>query len=292
MSARGSVSFKEVLVASRPLWWITVCAPFVVGALLAKQEITWQVVIGALYFLLPYNVLVYGVNDIFDYESDIRNERKSGIAHGKVLSKLKHPSLWRWIIGLNAPFLIYFALFGNLESLIFLIMIVYMALAYSVAGLRYKEIPFIDSLTSAFHYSSPFIFGLLFFESPDLWVSAFAAFYFWAVGNHAYGAIQDIEPDKEAGIKSIATQLGAGRTVLFTLIAYVVAAVAPILEYGLYGLVSVAWIAPFFVAVAATYRYRAKKNAPQFKATWRRFLVYNYIVGGIGSIMLIYLYNR
>lgn len=292
MRNRTDVTFREVIIASRPLWWITMGVPFIVGGLLAQQEITILLIIGALYFLFPYNLLVYGVNDIFDYETDIRNERKSGVAHGKVLSKLKHPSLWKWIIGVNLPFIIFFLLAGNIESTVFLIMIIFMAFAYSVAGLRYKEIPVIDSLTSAFHYTSPFLFGLLFFSSPDLWGPWFAAFYFWAVGNHAFGAIQDIVPDKEAGIKSIATQLGATNTLIFCVVAYVVAALAPFLAYGTKGLFAAAWIAPYLITILSTVKYRKIKNASQFKAAWRRFLTLNYVVGAIGSMILIYMYNR
>lgn len=167
-----------------------------------------------------------------------------------------------------------------------------MAFAYSVAGLRYKEIPFVDSLTSAFHYTSPFLFGLLLAHSKDLWVSAFAGFFVWSVGNHAFGAIQDIKPDKEAGIKSIATQLGASRTLLFVIIAYILAVVAPVLAYGLYGLAAAVWVAPYLIIVLSTVKYRKIAGAPQFKSAWRKFLTLNYIVGGAASMLLIYLYNK
>lgn len=289
---RGKLSWRETLIVSRPLWWVATAVPFLAGSLLAKESLSLTLVVGTLYFLIPYNLLVYGTNDIFDYESDIRNERKSGVAHGKVLPRLKQPALRKKIAFWNAPFILFLVLAGNLESNVFLLMMIYMAFAYSITGLRYKEIPFIDSLTSAFHYASPFIFGLFLFESPQLWASAFAGFYFWSVGNHAFGAIQDIAPDREAGIKSVATFLGAGRTILFTLFAYILAVVAPILGYGLEGLVALAAVLPYFLTVLATYRHRRNDKAPQFRMAWRKFLLLNYIVGAAGSIALINLYNR
>jgi 4-hydroxybenzoate polyprenyltransferase len=289
---RGDLSFREALVVSRPLWWVTTSVPFIVGALLAKEELSVTLIVGALYFLIPYNLLMYGVNDIFDYESDIRNERKNSAAHGSVLSKLKHPALWRWIAIMNVPFILYLMVVGNLESNVFLFMMIYMAFAYSVAGLRYKEIPVIDSLTSAFHYSSPFLFGLFLFESPTLWAPAFAGFYFWAVGNHAFGAIQDITPDRQAGIKSVATTLGAGKTIWFCLAAYALAIIAPLLGYGIYGMAAAAAILPYLLTILSTYRYRNNDRAPQFRAAWKRFVVMNYVVGFAGSLILIYLYNR
>lgn len=292
MVSRGTLSLREALVVSRPFWWVSTSVPFIVGALLARHELSITLFIGAFYFLIPYNLMMYGVNDIFDYESDIRNARKSGVAHGSVLAKVKHPSLWRWIAFANAPFVVYLLAVGTIESNVVLFMIVFMAFAYSVSGLRYKEMPFVDSFTSAFHYSSPFIFGALLFSGSSLWIPAFAAFYLWAVGNHAYGAIQDIVPDREAGIKSIATYLGAGRTVIFSVIMYGLAILAPVLEYGLYGLAAAAAIAPYLITILATYKYRNDERAPQYRAAWRRFLTLNYIVGGIASLILIYLYNR
>ena len=288
---RGSLSFAEALRVSRPLWWVTTCVPFIVGALLATHELNLTIIIGAIYFLIPYNLLIYGINDIFDYESDIRNSRKAGV-HGAVLSKLKHRALWRLIIISNLPFILYLAVVGNLESSAFLFMMLYMAFAYSVAGLRYKEIPFIDSLTSAFHYTSPFLFGLFLFESPDLWAPAFAGFYFWAVGTHAFGAIQDIRPDREAGVRSIATYLGAPKTIVFTLTVYIIGAIAPLLAYGVKGLAAAAAIAPYFILVLSTYKHRYDNGSPVFRNVWKRFVVLNYIVGGAASIFLIYLYNR
>ena len=290
--ARGQLSLKEALVVSRPFWWLTTSVPFIVGALLAEGKLSLTLVVGAFYFLIPYNLLLYGVNDIFDYESDIRNERKTGAVHGSVLARIKHPSLWRWIIFTNVPFALFFAVTGNIESTVFLIMMSYLVLAYSVAGLRYKEIPFIDSLTSGFHYASPFLFALFLFASPDLWSPAFAGFYFWAVGNHAFGAVQDIVPDREARIKSIATYLGAGKTMVFCFFAYALAVIAPVLGYGLHGLVALAAIAPYFLVMLSVFRYRKNERSQRFRRAWRKFVVLNYVVGGIGSLALIYLYNR
>lgn len=290
--ARGKVSLKEALVVSRPFWWLTTSVPFIVGALLADDKFSIMLFIGAIYFLIPYNLLLYGVNDIFDYETDIRNERKTGAPHGSVLSRVKHPSLWRWIVAANAPFLLYFMAVGNIESMVFLIMMIYLALAYSVNGLRYKEIPFIDALTSGFHYASPFLFALFLFESPNLWTPAFAGFYFWAVGNHAFGAIQDIVPDREARLKSIATVLGAGKTMVFCFCAYVLAVIAPVLGYGVYGFAAAAAIAPYFLVILTTFRFRKDARSIRFKQAWRKFVTLNYIVGGTCSLILIYLYNK
>ena len=46
-------------------------------------------VVGTLFFLVPYNLLMYGINDVFDYASDLRNPRKGGIEGGLVAARAR-----------------------------------------------------------------------------------------------------------------------------------------------------------------------------------------------------------
>ena len=76
---------REVLAASRPFSWINTAYPFAAGYLLATGgRVDALFVVGTLFFLVPYNLLMYGINDVFDYASDLRNPRKGGIEGGLV----------------------------------------------------------------------------------------------------------------------------------------------------------------------------------------------------------------
>lgn len=280
------MSLKEILVASRPFWWINTAAGFFVGYLVATGQFSWPLVIGTFYFLFPYNLFMYGVNDIFDYESDIKNPRKTGI-DGSVLAKSKHPSLWLWIAITNIPFWAYFFLNGSCAANTWLLVMIFMALAYSVKHLRFKEIPLLDSFTSAFHYTSPFLFGVLFGFGQDLWLPAFITYYVWVMSNHAFGAIQDITPDKQAKIGSVAVSFGAAKTIVLVLIGYVVAATLPIVFYGWNGLVVSLLLTPYVFLVAQTIPYRENDQAPIFRKNWKKFLYVNYIIGFLLSVYLI-----
>ena len=68
---------KDVLAASRPSSWINIAYPFAAGYLVATGgRVDLALVVGTLYFLVPSNLLMYGVNDVFDYASDrIRDMR-------------------------------------------------------------------------------------------------------------------------------------------------------------------------------------------------------------------------
>lgn len=277
-----SISLKELLVTSRPLWWISTAVPFFVGYLVASREFSWPLIIGSFYFLIPYNLFMYGVNDIFDYESDIRNPRKTD-----VMPKTKHRSLWTWIIVTNLPFWLYFFLNGSCAANTFLMVIIFMAFAYSIKYLRFKEIPILDSLTSSFHYTSPFLFGIMFAAGENFWLPAFISFYIWAVANHAFGAIQDITPDKQAGIGSIATTFGAKKTIILCLTIYGLAVVLPTAFYGMYGIIPSILLTPYIVLVGQTWPKRSDDTAPVFKKNWNKFVYTNYVVGFLMSIYLI-----
>lgn len=290
-SAKNKMTLKELLVVSRPFWWVNTCAPFVVSYFVIAGRVDWTLSIGVLLFAFGYNLMMYGINDIYDYESDILNPRKTGV-DGSVLAKSKHPSLWRWIFVLNIPLLVWLYQVGNPTANTWLTIMLFMVVAYSQKGLRFKEIPFVDSFTSSFHYTSPFIYGGLLVGAKELYIPAYIAFFIWVMANHAFGAIQDITPDRKAGIRSIATELGASKTILLVLTGYVVAAVLPVVFYGWNALLVSFLLAPYVLMVARTVPYRRKDTAPIFGKAWDQFLYYNYFSGFVLTMALLFAFNR
>lgn len=260
--------------------------PFVAGYFIMNGQVGITLAVGVVYFAFVYNLLMYGVNDIFDYESDIRNPRKVGV-DGSVLRRSAHKSLWIWIVATTAPLTLWLMLIGGANASWWLLMMIFMVLAYSIGGLRFKEVPFLDSFTSSFHYTSPFLYGVMLAGSSQFYWPAFGAFFIWVMANHAFGAIQDITPDREAGISSIATKLGASRTILFVLGGYVVAAALPLVAYGLHGLLATLLLVPYVLLVSRTLPHRHDDQAPVFARAWKQFLYWNYAAGFIMTIALI-----
>lgn len=286
------LNLLRVLIISRPFWWVNTGVPFLIGAILAAGSVEPAILAGFVYFLIPYNLLMYGVNDIYDYESDIKNPRKDGSINGSVLPLYLHRRLWLVMALTNLPFAVYFLLIGNVASSLFFAFMIFMVFAYSQKGLRFKEIPLLDSFTSAFHYSSPFIFALLLFEGEQLWLPVFASFFLWVSANHAFGAIQDITPDKTAGIRSVATVLGARTTLFFSIVLYLAAGLLPVVCYGKWGLLGLAAVLPYLVIVLRCLPDRDNDASPLFSRGWSYFLYCNYAVGAIGTLILLYLYTR
>jgi 4-hydroxybenzoate polyprenyltransferase len=282
----GTVA-RELVVSSRPVSWINTAYPFAAAYLLTAREIDATLVVGLLFFLVPYNLAMYGVNDVFDYESDLRNPRKGG-AHGAVLDRRMHP-VTLWAAGLScAPFLVYLVAVGDPLSWLVLALSMFFVVFYSAPPLRLKERPFADSLTSSIHFFSPAVYGLVLAGAS--WtlplVAIIVAFALWGVASHAFGAVQDVVADREAGIASIATVRGAAWTVRFALICYALAGVVMLgatWPGPLAGLLAL----PYLVAV---WPYRSVPDAQAHRATagWRRFLWLNQIAGFGVTLLLIW----
>src|SRR5690606_19180458 len=244
-------------------------------------------VIGTLFFLVPYNLAMYGINDVFDYESDLRNPRKGG-AHGAVLDRRLHRATL-WAAGLSClPFVVYLAIIGDPLSLLVLALSLFFVVFYSAPPLRLKEVPFADSATSAVHFVSPAVYGLVLAGAVWTWQLGLImlAFALWGVASHAFGAVQDVAADREAGIASIATARGARWTVRFALVGYAAAGVL-MLATAWPGPLAALLVVPYLVSVWP-FRDIADESAHTASRGWSRFLWLNQLAGFGVTLLLIW----
>lgn len=288
MADRPSM-LRTLVIASRPLSWINTAYPFVAVYLSTTGRIDFSLVVGTLFFLVPYNLAMYGVNDVFDYESDLANPRKGG-AEGAKLPPSMHRTTLVAATLLAAPFVIALVVLGadRPSSWAVLAVSLFSVLAYSVRGLRFKEIPVLDSITSSTHFVTPALYALALAGTtitPAI-VITMVAFFCWGMASHAFGAVQDIVPDHEAGIGSIATVLGAGRTVKFAVGMWTAAGILMLLTAWPANLAALA-VLPYIVSVAPYLRVD-DANSGNANRAWRRFLVINYAVGFGITLLLIF----
>lgn len=276
-------TIKKLFWISRPISWPNTSYPFFVGYLLtvpsAPTGLSLAIlIIGTIYFIGPYNLLMYGINDVFDYESDILNPRKGGV-EGMKESRAFHPVILKAVLITNIPFLAYLLLTSNWQASVILVLVVFAAIAYSIKGLRFKEIPIVDSLTSSFHFVSPLLFALAltgFSQAAWPWV---LAFFLWGMASHAFGAVQDIIPDKKGGLHSIATVLGARVTVWFSTILYVLAVCIALTQGYQYWIIAL--VGMMYVANCAPFLFITEKKSAATNAGWKRFLWINYVSGAV-----------
>lgn len=283
-------ALHKLFWVSRPISWPNTSYPFLVGFLLTSLTLPSgqalaSLIIGTLYFIGPYNLLLYGINDIFDYESDIRNPRKGGV-EGMRESRQFHPTILKAVLITNVPFLAYLFLTSSWQASVMLLLVVFSAIAYSAKGLRFKEIPFLDSITSSLHFVGPLLVALAMTEQYEAALPWVLAFFLWGIASHAYGAIQDIIPDRSGNLRSIATALGARTTMWFCAVMYALA-VAIVLAQGAafmpIAIAGVCYLVNCFPYLSVTDKYSADTNRG-----WKRFLWLNYLSGAVVTMVIIF----
>ena len=277
---------KNLFVSSRPLSWVNTAFPFAAAYLLSGGNVV-TLIIGTLYFLIPYNLAMYGINDVFDYESDLRNPRKGGV-EGAVLDRSMHRPTLIAVAVTNIPFLVYLVAVGSPLSWLVLAVSIFAVVAYSAKGLRFKEKPFLDSLTSSTHFVSPAVYGLVLAGavfSPPLW-ALLGAFFLWGAASHAFGAVQDVIADREGGLASVATVIGARATVRISVVLYLLAG-ALLLLAGWPAALAALLALPYAISCAAFWNI-TDAEAESANRGWKRFLYLNFVSGFLVTMLLIW----
>ncbi|MFU8869506.1 prenyltransferase [Natronococcus sp.] len=224
-SSRGVAGeLSYLLVLSRPRFWLYLAGPVLVGVAYGASSVGELLEPAAValfvYFLVPANVFLYGVNDIFDREIDAANPKKDdrearyrgqrtvppavaltgGL--GLALFALVPRAAWPWIAG--------FLVLGA---------------AYSAPPLRFKTTPLLDSVSNGL-YIMPGAAAYAAVAGSQPPVLAVVGGWLWAMAMHTFSAIPDIEPDRETGITTTATALGESRTYAYCGACWLASAVA------------------------------------------------------------------
>lgn len=213
---------RSLLKLSRPRFWLYLAGPVLVGLaygasslgdLLSPISLALFV-----YFLLPANVFLYGINDVFDADIDEENPKKDeretryrgdrtvpvAVAVCALLGLgfllVTPPAAWPWLLG--------FLVLGA---------------EYSAPPLRFKTTPILDSVSNGLYVlPGAMAYATLSGSQPPF--LAVLGGWLWAMGMHTFSAIPDIEPDRRAGIRTTATILGESRTLAYCAACWLAAA--------------------------------------------------------------------
>ncbi len=228
-----------LLRLSRPRFWLYLAGPVVVGVAYAAEssaELFAPIAVALFaYFLLPANVFLYGVNDVFDADIDTENPKKEDrevrYRGGRLVPALVAAT---GLVGL--AFVPLLPVAGVIAMLAFL----FLSVEYSAPPLRFKTTPVLDSVSNGLYVLPGVIaYAALAGEAPPL--AAIGGGWLWAMAMHTFSAIPDIEPDRTAGIETTATRLGELRSYVYCGGCWLAAAVV-------FGTVH-----PFFFAALAVY---------------------------------------
>lgn len=280
------MTFREVLRISRPRFWLYEAATFgLVGTVAALNGFSffsdWRYWVFGFYFLIPANILIYGINDIFDYETDKLNPKKGDNAYEALVPPERQKVLWKWIIFTNIPFFFFIPL--ALPLILSFFAFVFFASFYSANPIRAKAKPVIDSLFSAGHYVATGVFGYYLAGGIHFPAIGIVAGMLWATAMHAYSAVPDIKADLDAGLKTIAIMIGARRTIYLCWFFYILAA---------YLVRDIIPIASFIGAFTFSYFMYRSTKAPSDEALFKLYTYFPLINTIIGTIVSMELFAK
>ena len=226
---------------SRPRFWLYLAGPVIVGVVYGAAgpgEVVQPITVALFaYFLLPANLFLYGINDIFDADIDALNPKKA--EDGREVQYTGSRAVAAVVASatlLGAAFVPFLPRTALLPFAGFYLL----GVAYSAPPLRFKTTPFLDSLSNGLYVLPALVaYATLTGSFPP--AVAVAGGWIWAMGMHTFSAIPDIEPDRAAGIRTTATLLGERRTLAYCGACWLAAA----------GLMT--WPHPFLGGVFAVY---------------------------------------
>jgi 4-hydroxybenzoate polyprenyltransferase len=263
---------------SRPVLWINTVGPAVVGVWLSGDLWRWEALPLLLWLTLPFNLLIYGVNDIFDQETDAKNPRKGSLEGAKILPEEVRP-IWRGVLLTNVPLLVYFLSVLPYEAVFWILLYAVLFVGYSAPPLRFKAQPYLDSLSNA-AYAFPLVFTPLALGEGVVWPAALGLMA-WSAAKHTFDAVQDVEEDRDVEITTTAVRLGVRDVVFWSGAWWIIATVCFALANPLVALVNAVYAGALLYALH-------RRPAPE---TGRRLYKYSiafpYVAGTVAGVQLV-----
>jgi 4-hydroxybenzoate polyprenyltransferase len=245
---------------------------------LAGDLWSWGALPIILWLTLPFNLLIYGVNDVFDQETDAQNPRKGTLEGARIeISEVRPIALG--VALSNVPFLVYFVFFVPPSAVVWMLLYALLFVGYSVPPARFKARPYLDSLSNA-AYAFPLVFVPLALGKGPVWPAAIGLMA-WSAAKHTFDAVQDVNEDRKVGITTTAVRLGPGGVVLWSGAFWTLATVC-------FALVNLP-VALVNAAVAGTLLYYLFRSpTPQMgHRLYRYSIAFPYVAGTVAGVQLV-----
>ncbi|ARS91871.1 lycopene elongase [Natrarchaeobaculum aegyptiacum] len=223
-STHSLSSLRYLLILSRPRFWLYLAGPVIVGVVYGAttvEQLFTPITVGLFaYFLLPANVFLYGINDVFDSEIDAANPKKADRE-----ARYRGQRFVPVVVAVSAMLSLAFVPALPADALFWIAVFLVLGAAYSAPPVRFKTTPLLDSLSNGL-YVAPGIAAYVAVAGSQPPALAILGGWLWAMGMHTFSAIPDIEPDRETGIRTTATVLGERPTYAYCGLCWLGSAVA------------------------------------------------------------------
>ena len=269
---------KRLIEISRPLLWVNTIGTTVLGMWLGGDLWRWDIVALLLFATLPFNLLIYGVNDVYDQDTDALNPRKGGV-EGALIKPSEAKMIMIGTAVLNIPFLIYFAFTLPIAATLWIAAYAFCFLYYSMPPLRFKARPILDSICNT-SYAYPLVYVPLAFDKEPIWWAAIGLMT-WSMAKHSYDAIQDIDEDSAVGIHTTATLLGVRGTAIWGAVWWTISTVC-------FAVVNI----PVAIANAAIAGYLViklyrKPTQDEAHRLYKYSIAFPYVAGTVAGVQLV-----
>ncbi|CAN5164292.1 UbiA family prenyltransferase [soil metagenome] len=263
---------------SRPVLWINTIGPAVVGMWLVGDLWRWEALPILLWLTLPFNLLIYGTNDVFDQETDARNPRKGSLEGARILPEEVRPIALGVLIT-NLPFVVYSIIFLPWDAALWMLLYALLFVGYSAPPVRFKARPYLDSLSNA-AYAFPLVFVPLALAGSPVWPAALGLMA-WSAAKHTFDAVQDIAEDRRVGIETTAVRLGVRGVVLWSGLLWAASTVAFVLVSPLVALVNAAFAGGLLYVLRRDPTTRAGHRLYPFS------IAFPYVAGTVAGVQLV-----
>lgn len=207
--------FLLLIKISRPPLWPALPLVFCLGLAYGKDGLgnphfRWNalMVLQMVWLSFPVCLYTFGINDIFDFASDMLNPRKNSL-EGIRLDKRHHRLVEAAALGAAILFLFLSVLTRNFLNLFYTSAILCLAYVYSAPPWRLKRRPPLDVLSAGIMgFLAPFGLGFGFADNAAALPPQAYYFTFCVMGFHAFSTIMDYDVDKKVGDSTFAVAFG------------------------------------------------------------------------------------
>lgn len=199
-----------LLKVSRPGFWLTSVWFYLlpVGGRFVFDS--WPFWLGCLYVTFPLGLLIYGWNDIVDFETDRHNPRKGTFLFGARATPEQLRRLPSRIALVQLPFFAAFTWMEGPRVLAWAAALLFATAIYNGprGGLKGRP-PF--EMLNQIGYLLVFVLASWLNHVPQLPWSTFVFGALFAMHSHLFGQIMDVVPDQIAGRRATAVGIGVVR---------------------------------------------------------------------------------
>ena len=211
-----------LIKVSRPQFWVMPPLAFCIGLSYGRFGLAYSgfqftplIILQMLLLSFPFCLFAFGINDIYDYESDKISPRKktvfqlSSTIEGIKLEKKDHQFIKKTAAFITFLLLFVSILTKNLLNIFYTITLLLFVYTYSTPPWRLKVRPPLDSTSAGIFCSlAPFALGFSFVDNALNIPLQIYLLTFCMMGLHSFSTIMDYEVDKKCGDTTFAVVYG------------------------------------------------------------------------------------